>query len=61
MPLDKYAEEHSKKEADRYLREYVEDLLKEKDAADVTPLQERLIEEEGISCTTGEIANYTGE
>jgi hypothetical protein len=56
--LDKYADEHSNKEADRYLREYVEDLLKEKDAADVTPLQEKLIEEEGISCTRSEIARY---
>src|SRR5215218_9987484 len=47
--LEKYADEHGKKEADRYLRNYVEGFLKEKDAAGVTPLQERLIEEEEIS------------
>jgi len=57
--LDKYADEHSKKEADRYLRNYVEDFLKGKeDAADVIPLQEQLIEEEGISCTRDEMARY---
>ena len=54
--LEKYADEHSKKEADRYLRKYVEGFLKEKDAAEVTPLQEQLIEEEGISCTREEMA-----
>ena len=54
--LDKYADEHGKKEGDRYLKNYVEDFLKAKDAADVTPLQEQLIEEEGISCTREEMA-----
>ena len=56
--LDKYAEEHSEKEADRYLRKHVEGVFKAKDAADMTPLQERLIEEEEISCTTSEMARY---
>ena len=56
--LDKYAEEHGKKERDRYFREYVEGVLKEQDAEDLTPLQEQLIEEEGISCTRSEMARY---
>ncbi len=56
--LDKYAEEHGKKEADRYFRKYVEGVLKEEDAEDLTPLQEQLIEEEGISCTRSEMARY---
>jgi hypothetical protein len=56
--LVKYADEHGKEEADRYLREYVEGFLKAKDAADVTPLQEQLIEEEGISCSRSEMARY---
>ena len=56
--LEKYADEHSKKEADRYLKNYVEDFFKAKDAAEVTPLQEQLIEEEVISCTREEMARY---
>ena len=56
--LDKYAEEHSKKEADRYLKNYVEDFFKAKDASEVTPLQEQLIEEEEIGCTREEMARY---
>jgi uncharacterized lipoprotein len=56
--LEKYADEHSKKEADRYFREYVEGVFKAKDADDITPLQEQLIEEEEISCTRDEMARY---
>ena len=56
--LDKYAEEHGEKKADRYHREYVEGVLNEEDAEDLTSLQEQLIEEEGISCTRSEMARY---
>ena len=56
--LEKYADEHGKKEADRYLREYVEGFLNEKDAADVTSLQEQLIPSSSISCTREEMARY---
>ena len=56
--LDKYADKHSKKEADRYFREHIEGIFKAKDADDMTPLQERLIEEEGISCTRSEMVRY---
>jgi hypothetical protein len=56
--LDKYAEEHSQEEADRYLMEHVESILKEEEGEALKPLQEQLIEEEGISCTRSEMARY---
>ena len=59
--LDKYAEEHGKEEADRYFKEYVEGVLKTEEGEELTPLQEKLIEEEGISCTTSEMARYQEE
>ena len=36
----------------------MEGILKEEDAEDLTSLQEKLIEEEGISCTRSEMARY---
>jgi hypothetical protein len=54
--LDKYAEEHGKKEAKQYFMKGIGDAMKEK--GDVQPLQEQLIEEEGISCTRSEMASF---